>query len=159
MIAAEATDSDGYLGRDQVVLDVFSPTVEFTSPADDVTAQPGASLDVTWTWNGPADITGTLALAPIVEASAEPTGSDGAITDHTTTIVPIAVTSNVSVADLVVSLRADHTYLWDLTVSLVSSSGPQPHCHRPPSPSPAWGGCIPGSSWRLARGCPARCSG
>ncbi|MDG2029075.1 MAG: S8 family serine peptidase [Acidimicrobiales bacterium] len=123
VIAAEATDANGYLGRAQIVLEVFNPTVEFVSPAGDVTAQPGDSLDVAWTWNGPTDTTATLALAPIASATTEPDGSEAAITDHATTIVPITVTSDILVDDLVVSLRADHTYLWDLTVRLVSPAG------------------------------------
>ena len=122
-IAAEATDGAGYLGRAQLVLEVFSPTLEFLTPAGDVVTTPGSTLDVSWTWTGPDDTTGTLSLAPIAEATTEPAGADSAITDHSTTIVPIEVTDNITVDDLVVSLRADHTYLWDLTVRLISPAG------------------------------------
>ena len=62
-----------------------------------------------------------LALAPLTDVAQDV--SNGAISDHSTTIVPIDIDDDTTVDDLTVSLRADHTYLRDLTVRLISPSG------------------------------------
>ncbi|NDH24223.1 MAG: hypothetical protein EBY49_09830, partial [Actinobacteria bacterium] len=121
LIVAEATDADNRLGRAQLALDVLDPTVELTRPNDDVTAVSGESLAVEWTWNGSSDSTAVLALAPLTDVAQDV--SNGAISDHSTTIVPIDIDDDTTVDDLTVSLRADHTYLRDLTVRLISPSG------------------------------------
>ena len=121
LIVAEATDADNRLGRAQLALDVLDPTVELTRPNDDVTAVSGESLAVEWTWNGSSDSTATLALAPLTDVDQEV--SNGTISDHSTTIVPIDIDDDTTVDNLTVSLRADHTYLGDLTVRLISPSG------------------------------------
>lgn len=121
VIIAEATDTENRLGRAQLTLEVIHPTVVLTRPNDDVTAVPGESLAVEWTWNGSSDSTATLALAPLTDVDQEV--SNGTISDHSTTIVPIDIDDDTTVDNLTVSLRADHTYLGDLTVRLISPSG------------------------------------
>ena len=121
LIIAEATDANNNLGRAQLALDVVHPTVELTRPVDDVTAVSGETLTVDWTWNGSSDSTALLALAPLTDVNHEV--DNGAINDHSTTVVPIDIDDDTTVNDLTVSLRADHTYLRDLTVRLISPSG------------------------------------
>ena len=121
LIIAEATDANSNLGRAQLALDVVHPAVEFTRPVDDVTAVSGETLTVDWTWNGSSDSTALLALAPLTDVNHEV--DNGAINDHSTTIVSIDIDDDTTVDDLTVSLRADHTYLRDLTVRLISPSG------------------------------------
>ncbi len=121
LVIAQATNANNRLGRSQLALNVLDPTVELTRPSDDVTAVSGDSLAVEWTWNGSPDSTAVLALAPLTNVNQDV--SNGAISDHSTTVVPIDIDDDTTVDDLTVSLRADHTYLRDLTVRLISPSG------------------------------------
>ena len=122
-ISAEVIDAAGQLGRASLYLNVFTPRVEFLSPMQNVFVASGETLQISWDWNGDAAATGDLYLARVLRAVAEPSAPDNAISDHATTIVPIHVDAEIPVEELIVGLRADHTYLWDLTVSLVSPLG------------------------------------
>ena len=123
VIYAEVSDTAGRLGRATIQLTVFTPRVEFLSPAEDVLLSSGETLQISWDWNGNDAATGDLYLTSLLRAVAEPTAPDNAISDHATTIVPIHVDAGIPVEELIVGLRVDHTYLWDLTVSLVSPLG------------------------------------
>jgi subtilisin family serine protease/subtilisin-like proprotein convertase family protein len=122
-ISAEATDAADQLGREILYLTVFAPSVEFLSPAEDVVLISGETLQVSWEWNGDEAVTADLHLASVLQAAVEPTAPDNAISDHTTTVIPVAVAAETSLEELIVGLRVDHTYLWDLTVTLISPSG------------------------------------
>ena len=122
-ISAEATDAADQLGRASLYIDVFTPQVEFLSPLENVVLTSGETLQVSWEWNGDEAVTGDLHFASVLQAAVEPTAPDNAISDHTTTVVAIPVAANTPIEELIVGLRLDHTYLRDLTVTLISPSG------------------------------------
>ncbi|MBT5850244.1 MAG: S8 family serine peptidase [Acidimicrobiaceae bacterium] len=122
-ISAEVTDAADQLGRASLYIDVFTPQVEFLSPLENVVLTSGETLQISWEWNGDEAVTADLHLASVLQAAVEPIAPDNAISDHTTTIVAIPVAANIPIEELIVGLRLDHTYLWDLTVTLISPSG------------------------------------